>query len=384
MAMTFPPKPRSKPHSPSKANSTQMGPTWGAHSEEWVLLFGYPLSDPRRHDEASMLPQLRQILRLPDLQAEVLKVSHWTIERVVADKYGVGRVFIAGDAAHRFPPMGGLGLNTGIEDAHALAWRLALVTKGLAGHGLMETYGAERRPVGEDNSHWAFFCFQNAATFSAAIGLQAGRSDEVTAANKARMEFIFGESRPSRAARAQIDRVIQTNEAEFRAHDQELGFVYESLAVVGDGTETPERHPLGLAYNPTTRPGHRLPHCWLSASGTGRRVSTHDLVGAEGGFCLVTDEFGEGPWGAAVVECGKKSNVPIKMAVIATSAATADGARYGDVEGRWRSLRQIEDGGAVLVRPDNFVGFRCANALEKQDAARVLKDAIGKILGTGT
>jgi 2,4-dichlorophenol 6-monooxygenase len=82
----------------------QMGPTWGRHSEEWSLHFGFPVTDPKRFDKEALPPRIRQLLKLPDLEMEVLNISHWVLSRVLADKYRVGKVFVAGDAAHRRPP----------------------------------------------------------------------------------------------------------------------------------------------------------------------------------------------------------------------------------------------------------------------------------------
>jgi len=130
------------------------GPTWGRHSEEWTIHFGHRMDDPERFNEANLVPRLRELLKLPDLELEVLHISHWIQERVIANTYGKGRLFIAGDAAHRHPPTTGLGLNTGVADAHNLAWKLALVIRGQADASLLDTYEQERRPVGKRNCDW--------------------------------------------------------------------------------------------------------------------------------------------------------------------------------------------------------------------------------------
>jgi 2,4-dichlorophenol 6-monooxygenase len=95
-----------------------MGPTWGRHSEEWAVHFGFSMDDQHRFEESALLPRIRELLKIPDLEMKVHKISHWTLERVLANKFQEGRVFIAGDSAHRHPPTTGLGLNTAIEDAN--------------------------------------------------------------------------------------------------------------------------------------------------------------------------------------------------------------------------------------------------------------------------
>ena len=89
-----------------------MGPTWGKHCKEWVFHFGFELDDEDRLAEGKLIPRVRELLKIPDLEVEVLRVSHWVFERVLADMYSKGRVFIGGDSAHRRPPTTGQGLNT--------------------------------------------------------------------------------------------------------------------------------------------------------------------------------------------------------------------------------------------------------------------------------
>ena len=148
-----------------------MGPTWGRNNEEWVFHFGFGLDDDARYKEERLVPRIREILKIPDLEIKVHKISDRTIERVLASKYGEGRIFIAGDAAHRRPPTTGLGLNTTIGDSLNLAWKLALVLKGTASADILDTYAAERRPIGKTNCDWGLFAFENSAVINAAVGL---------------------------------------------------------------------------------------------------------------------------------------------------------------------------------------------------------------------
>ena len=128
-----------------------MGPTWGKHSEQWTIHFNFNPDDPEQIDEVSVLPRLRALLKLPDVDMQVHKVSHWTLEGVLADRYQVGRVFLAGDAAHRHPPTTGLGLNTAVQDAHNLAWKLAAVISARADTKLLDSYASERQAIGRRN-----------------------------------------------------------------------------------------------------------------------------------------------------------------------------------------------------------------------------------------
>jgi 2,4-dichlorophenol 6-monooxygenase len=86
----------------------QMGPTWGRRSEEWTLHFGFPVTDSTRFDKEALPARIRELLKIPDLEMDVLHVSHWVLERTLANKYSNGnRIFIGGDAAHKRPPTTG-------------------------------------------------------------------------------------------------------------------------------------------------------------------------------------------------------------------------------------------------------------------------------------
>jgi 2,4-dichlorophenol 6-monooxygenase len=148
-----------------------------------------------------------------------------------------------------------------------------------------------------------------------------------------------------------------------------MGFVYEKGAVVPDGSPPPARPPMGDVYHPTTRPGHLLPHAWIERGG--RRLSTHDLTGTGTSFALITGPAGT-PWSEAAAQVSEKFSVPIVVAGI------GDGAEYADADGRWAAVREIADGDAILVRPDNHVAWRSSNGSE--NPVDVLGNAVTRIL----
>lgn len=341
-----------------------MGPThWDRRSEEWVMHFAFRPNDPD-FDESLIVPRIRELLKLPELQIQVHKVSHWIVESVLANHYGSGRCMVIGDAAHRHPPTTGLGLNSGIQDAHNLAWKLALLVRGQAGAGLASSYEAERRPVAARNTRWALFTFMNHFVTDAGFGLIPGAPPEV---QRAAFDTLLSQGYEGDWARARMQEVLATQRMEFCAHDMELGFSYASQAVVADGSAAPERAAMGDVYIPTTRPGHRLPHAWLR-HGT-ERVSTHDLCG-RGRFVLFTGARGM-DWHAAA-RVAAAGQLPLDVHAIGAVGGPVD------EDGAWAQLCEIGDDGAVLVRPDGHVGWRVMQL--PAEPGRALAQALAQIL----
>ncbi|WP_420467763.1 FAD-dependent monooxygenase [Panacagrimonas sp.] len=339
-----------------------MGPThFDRRSEEWVFHFAFQPGDPN-FNEDDIAPRIKQLLKTPDVDIKVHKVSHWIVECVLANHYGRDRVWVIGDAAHRHPPTTGLGLNSGIQDAHNLAWKIAAVVNEQAGLDLLKTYEAERRPVAERNTKWALFTFMNHFIIEPGFGMIPGAPAE---ANLAAFMTLLAEGWEGDTARARMHEVLNTQRTEFQAHDIEIGFSYASAAIVADGTPAPPRAAMGDVHVPSTRPGHRLPHAWVRHDA--RRVSTHDLCG-RGRFVLITGA-NHAQWQDAAAQAAQRHGVRVE--VIALDAAA-------DLDGRWAQVRQIGDDGAILVRPDVHVGWRSPGAVS--DPASVLSAALAAIL----
>lgn len=343
----------------------KLGPTnFDRHSEEWMFHFSFRPDDPARFDEDALLPRMRELLKLPDLDPEILAIGHWVVEGVIADRYRFDRIFLAGDAAHRHPPTTGLGLNAAVQDAHNLAWKLTATLNGKASDALLDSYESERWPVADRNVTWALLTFENHQLTDVGIGLRRGDPET----SRRNFEAFFADDDEGRSRRARLKDVLSVQRMEWQAHDLELGFHYDTGAVVGDGTFPPERDPMGGKYVPTTRPGHRLPHVWVDRGG--ERVSTHDLVGI-GEFLLLVGEEGAA-WREAAERIAAEDGIELRCLAI------ADGGECADAERRWTALREVAADGAVLVRPDNHVGWRAMTA--RADPVAVLRDAVAKIL----
>ncbi|WP_280254623.1 FAD-dependent monooxygenase [Nocardia wallacei] len=341
----------------SGATLVEMGPTWGRFSEEWGLHFTTGPDDPARSQRDAVLARIRDTLGIPDLRVRLHKVSNWTVDAVNAQRYRHGRVFLAGDAAHKLPPAAGLGLNTAIQDAHNLAWKIAAVRRGHAGPGLLDTYDTERRPIGRRNLDWAVGIIANSELMSeAALGLGPHVPQWM---RPTFFNTYFEDSARGRTARARAAEVLRTHRIDCQAIDIEIGAAYEDGALVPDGTAAPEPEPMGDKHVPSTRPGRRLPHAWVEHDGA--RRSTLDLV-PPGEFTLVAGPAG-GAWAAAARAVRERAGLPLRVA-------------QPDSED-WSRVREIEADGALLVRPDQHVAWRSPGA--STDPGAELSAAMNRI-----
>jgi len=248
---------------------------------------------------------------------EILSIMPWVRRQLVAERYGTKRVFIAGDAAHVTSPTGGFGMNTGIQDAVDLAWKLEACLRGWAGEGLLASYELERRPVGIRN-----------------VAEATGNLNRLLTPRLHRPPREIFEAGPDgERARAEFGgHFIQTIRREWLTIGIHLGYFYEgSPIVVADGSPPPADEV--SVYAPTSRPGSRAPHVWLS---DGR--SALDLFGR--GFTLL--RFGHRR--SAVDrfrEAAKRRKVPLSIVDIDSEAASAAYERR-----------------LVLVRPDGHSAWR--------------------------
>lgn len=269
---------------------------------------------------------------------EILSIGTWTMNAAVAERLVQGRVILAGDAAHQLPPTGGFGVNTGIQGVHNLAWKLALVLEGAADRSLLATYATERSAVGRTNAQQSLENSQMVGRINDAA-LSAARSPEsagkAVAASRRYGNFL----------------------------GMELGFWYESAAVVPDGTDPPSPDDPVTDYVPSARPGHRAPHVELLRDSA--RCSTLDLVTTR--FALLT-----GPGGDSWRDAASCLQTPVSLHLIGGESLQDPGGDFLETYG-------IGADGALLVRPDGHVAWRCPNSTP--DGAERLSAALTQVLG---
>ena len=326
---------------------------------EWQAIWGVDLEKAEAGvtvEEAETA--LRQMIGDADIPLKVKSTAVWTVNNMYAANYSVGRVFCMGDAVHKHPPLNGLGSNTCIQDAFNLCWKLAAVLKGQAGEALLDTYSAERQPVGKQIVTRANRSIEDYPPIFEAVGLLA--SPDASEANR----HIAARKAPTpegKERRRKLYAAIERKNYEFNTHGVEMGQRYRgSAAVVSAGTQEPAytRDP-ELYFHPTTWPGARLPHVWVEHGN--RRVSTLDLCG-HGRFTLLTGIGGEG-WVAAAKAASEALGVEVAALTIGPSGCDAM-----DIYADWYRACEIEEDGCILVRPDHHVAWRAGTSSASAEA----------------
>ena len=264
----------------------------------WALFL---TGDDTAHDDETLRELVLRAVGRRDIDIEIITAGRWTVSASIAERYADGRVFLAGDAAHTLPPnRGGYSANTGIEDAHNLAWKLAAVLSGESTPALLETYEPERRPI-------AWPCH-----------------DQI---------FAHNDGHGSRASRGNAS-IIDDKAMAF-------GHLYRSAAVLGAGDDLP---PALRPEQWAGRPGTRAPHVWLTAGDL--PLSTLDLFGR--GWLLLGDDP---RWSEAARAAADRTGVELECRVIGAAPLPERAAEV-------RAAFGLAAGGATLIRPDGYIAWR--------------------------
>lgn len=330
--------------------------------DQWIAGWGFDISqgDPDLGFETART-RIKAYIGDPDFEPEITSVAPWYVNEAYSPYYSNKRIFCGGDATHRHPPTNGLGSNTCIQDAFNLAWKLAYVINGDAAPSLLDSYTEERAPIGRQIVERANQSRREFAPLKQALG--ADRPGGPVG-----LEKLTAPTAEGQAARADLARALELRNYEFNAQGVEMNHRYESRAVLPD-MEQPEAwlRDKELYAQASTRPGAKVPHAWL-VDGSGHRISTLDLVG-DGRFTLLT-----GPSGTAWVNAVAQIRHPRVRATVIGEAGTQD------LYFAWQKIREIDEDGALLVRPDGVVAWRSLHSLG-DGAQQALSDALADILG---
>jgi len=295
------------------------------------------------------------------VELEVLNVGSWNMSAQLADRMRDDRVFLIGDAAHRFPPTGGLGLNTGVGDAHGLIWKLLAVEDGWADPSILDSYQVERHPVAGINAQQSTTNAFKMVTLLQALGLTNSPSTERLLASLA-----------DPALTESIAAAVAEQSTHFDMIGLQLGYCYADGALVRDG-DPPQPGDDPSMFDPRADVGARLPHAWLD---DGR--STLDLI-APGRLTLLT-------WGDHDTWAGAIEAIEARGSADRAVGGAADwgGPPMAQVRipagasmDRWRQRCRVDGAEAFLVRPDQHIAWRSGPV----DSALELGQAIERVLG---
>ncbi|KAF2726861.1 2,4-dichlorophenol 6-monooxygenase [Polyplosphaeria fusca] len=345
---------------------------------EWMFVFfpKGPDVEPPNYTADEWKDVVKDFIDDDTVDVEILRVSKWVINEMSADVISKGNIFCLGDAIHRHPPTLGLGSNTCIQDAFNLAWKIHLVMKGAADPSILHTYNIERQPIGAHLVKASNDVLRKHILVWQAMGVQPyGASQEE---RSAMVKILKSNTAEGRDARKLLKDRVDGMNIETESLGMEFGQYYSSAAV--DASDEPEpfrrrgreAQDSTLYYEPNTYPGRRLPHVWLNTVIPGNLISTVDVAG-KGRFCLFTGVGGDG-WKKAAKNVGRELGVDIKAVGIGR------GQDWEEVYLDWTDKRGVEDDGAVLVRPDLFVGWRAQTSGDEESR---LRKAMKNILGHG-
>jgi FAD-dependent monooxygenase len=281
---------------------------------------------------------------------KILVKSTWRPNICVAERYisPNGRILLTGDAAHQNIPMGGYGMNTAVGDSFDLGWKLAAALQGYGGKNLLPSYEIERLPVAVRNinqSGYFWGIWEKVWGWAAEAGAQT----------------VLSQSKEGKVVKAKMADWALTNDGENKDHGIELGYRYNASPIVVPDNEVAEPEWNSHHYIPSTWPGARPPHVFLSDG----KTSIFDLFGQ--GYTIV-DFSEEGKWADAFADAALQLKVPLKRVHLPQE----------------KHVEKLWERSAVLVRPDDHVAWRVSldDKTSTAEAVNILKIAVGETSNT--
>jgi hypothetical protein len=309
----------------------------------WVLMHRCtPQARPQDFDTATCLRLVHRAIGAEVADVQIKGVRSWVMSAQVATHYRAQRVFLVGDAGHRFPPSGGLGLNTGVADIDNLTWKIAALEAGHAGPGLLDSYEGERKRIAEANMRQSLTNSLRMRVLAEALGY--GPDGAVNAQT-------FAARLADPASRIQVAEAVAHQRDHFDSLRLQLGYTY------GDAPDADKDAPISM-FRPRATVGARLPHVLLQDD-----RSSLDLVAADR-FTLVAGAAGAG-WRKA--QLAWPVPVTLQLQGVDFACATDFAAAMG-----------LGPEGAILVRPDGHILALASSA--GADSMRQLVDALGNYL----
>jgi 2,4-dichlorophenol 6-monooxygenase len=346
--------------------------TFIAHHIEKRWVYHFPIFAPyekqEQFTEARLKKRILTALGDHSIPLDIKSISFWRMSCQIAQTFRKGRCFLVGDAAHRFPPTGGLGMNSGIGDVQNLCWKLAWVIQGVAGQSLLDTYEQERRPVIALNSAESLHNYFKIWEVPKAMGLNPKamkwQAMIVNSAlfkalpeswSEALLQQIYQTLSRKILAIPQkpklhqkVKRVIQDQIEHFDRIGLDLGYVYQAGALIPDEhTRIPEQ---GVSsYQPSVMAGVRFPHFWVAQQG--QRLSAHEWLQADK-FVLLCNNTGEACWTKQAAALAPELLARIQMINV------EDLLKKQAADALVNTFYKIEDVPLLLIRPDGQIAWK--------------------------
>lgn len=304
---------------------------------EWVYMVPLdPHADAQANGEALDAKWAEALVKNAigqvDVEVNILDVGDWAMSSDIAESYRKGRMFLVGDAAHRYPPSGGLGLNTGVADAQNLAWKIASVLNEWTDGSLLESYQSERKPVAEHNAAFSVDNVGNMFSVLEATGAFLPPGEQRSAMEIKQCTETF----------AKLEASIEAQRSHFDGLALHIGVHY------GRST-APDIHGAQFQW---LEEGARFPHIWIETS-QGRK-SSHHLLSASGYTLLLATPLGVDADNLLGAGGAGNKRVPVNFSICGVDF-TADDAAYKQMG--------FDRYHGILVRPDGHIA-RCLTESE--------------------
>ena len=350
----------------------EAGGTFIAHHIEkrWVYMLPIYLAYEKKETftKAFFENRIKKALGNKNLDIEIKSISYWRMSAQIAQIFRKNRVLLVGDAAHCFPPTGGLGMNTGIADAHNIAWKLEAVIQGLAEEKLLDTYEQERKPIAEQNTEESLFNYHKILEVIEAFGLERDGLeqlakfkntvpanwlphnwlDKIIAFGAKMVREKMDKFHTNPALKDKVLTTISDQVAHFDRIGLDIGYVYEQGAIIPDGTDLIVLDDKVTQYIPSARPGARFPH--IDFQKNTAPTSTHDLFDYQF-FTLFIRAKGT-HW--EIVLAQLPNIIQQKIKVVRLGELGLSEVVYKQLI----ALCEIDKTGALLIRPDGHVAWR--------------------------
>jgi 2-polyprenyl-6-methoxyphenol hydroxylase-like FAD-dependent oxidoreductase len=313
-------------------------------AKSWALMMSYPEDcSVEEYTPEIMHEMVARAIGDRSVAFEINAIGNWNMSAQIAAQFRDGPFFLLGDAAHRMPPTGGLGLNTGLQDAHNLAWKLSWVDRGLAHDALLDTYETERKPVSERNNEYSVQNAIGMVAINTAIGAQPFAPVPPSRANEPLEGLadlgLATDSHGREERLAAIHTAVSEYERKYDLLNIEIGYDYCVRPEESSAAERAEAD-----YHPSVEPGRLIPHVWLDEE---RSHSLQDLIDRDAFtlFASSKDSIASREIRAFCAEFG----FPLTTVEV--------GAWAPEVVALWRERTATDEQGAILVQPDGHVAW---------------------------